>query len=228
MDSGDGNLGSMSWTMTGIERATSNSNAEAVGKSESTTLDAMLADHRSMYAADIFIPRLSTESPPVFMDPHTGVQSADPMSRIGPTLSKQLAGYIDYHQRDGDNVPTPSGIFPYAKSMSALRQLCRRSHTRGEHFERPEWQGSLCHELVRLTVARGYHFERACYELGVVPDRTERTLVSGLRYIEQHVDELRARQRDVIGGTWQQPAQHIHHRVAGLHAQDCPQCARAA
>ena len=214
--------------MTDIRKSDAQLDAEAVGKSESTTLDAMLADHRSMYAADIFIPRLSTESPPVFMDPHTGVQSADPMSRIGPTLSKQLAGYIDYHQRDGDNVPTPSGIFPYARSMAVMRQrLCRQRHP--EHTQREEWGGSLCYALVSLTVGQRYHYEQACLKLLVSPTRTEDVLRRALRFIEEHMDEMRARQTYAkVDGVWPAPPAHVHHAVPGLHQDECEQCRRAA
>ena len=226
--------------MTRIERSESQLNAEAVGKSESTTLDAMLADHRSMYAADIFIPRLSTESPPVFMDPHTGVQSADPMSRIGPTLSKQLAGYVDSHIVCHDKepcghdhsadpvVPTPSGIFPYARSMAVMRQrLCRQRHP--EHTQREEWGGSLCYALVSLTVGQRYHYEQACLKLLVSPTRTEDVLRRALRFIEEHMDEMRARQTYAkVDGVWPAPPAHVHHAVPGLHRDECEQCRRAA
>jgi len=210
-----------------MTRQKSDSQLDAEAAAPQRSLDAMLADHRALYQADLFIPRLSTESPPVFTDSHTGVQSADPMSMIGPTLSKQLAGYIDYHQRDGETVPTPSGIFPYARSMATMRRECRRAHS--DHWDRPEWRGSLCNRLVSMTVAEGYAFDRACYDLVVDRKRSERVLRRALVRIVEHMDELQARQTYAkTDGVWPAPPPHVHRPLGGLHQIECEQCRRAA
>ena len=138
-------------------------NAQAAGSS----LASLIATHRDLFAADLYIERLSSETPPVFVDTNTGERSADPMSRLGPTLSYPLTAYL-----------SASPMFPWTRGYAAMRWNCRRSHP--EHHAhrdlRANWRGSLCGSLVAFTIRQGWAFDRTCYELYVSPDRAESVL----------------------------------------------------
>ena len=212
--------------MTDIRKSDAQLDAEANGRSTNEAvpqpLEHLIATHRDLYRADLWIERLTTETPPVTTDPQTGAQTADPMSMIGPTLSYPLSQYLH-----------ASPMFPWTRSYAAMRANCRRTHTRG-HLEREVWRGSLCGELVARVIRRDYAFDRACYELGVYDpengtERAERVFRAALAHIEAKMDDLRQRAEPVVyRGEWPPAPEHRHHVVPGLHEQECEQCRRAA
>lgn len=145
----------------------------------------------------------------------------DGESGIGPPFAQPFEHYLDARY----------GVaFPWSAGLKALRADCRRTHS--DHWARPEWRGSLCYRLVHLVVRDGYSFERACYELVCTPERTERTILRAFRRIEQKLDELQARETEVVKSSEGRhdfmAAPHVHRPLDGLHRVDCPQCRRAA
>lgn len=118
--------------------------------------------------------------------------------------------------------------FPWSAGMKAVRVECRRSHS--DHWERPEWNGSLCYRLVSLVCRYDWSYSAACYELHVDPERTEAVVHRALRRIEQKLTELQARASEVVASDsgrnewWSAP--HEHHVVPGLHESECLQCLR--
>ena len=205
-----------------MTRPLSDAQLDAEAAAPPIPLGAIIAFHRHAYAADLFIPKLTTDSPPVTTDPNTGERREDEMSMLGPTLSHALYSWITeaYGTR-----------FPWSRSRAAARDLCRRTHTRSDHFVRPEWRGSLCDALVVYTIIRGYSWERACLELWVSPRLTEGVARDAFATIERKMDELRlaptpeptpgrVTRPDPLDAQW-----HTTHRpLDGLHAAECPQC----
>jgi len=208
--------------VTRYEKSAAQLDAEAQGRTvehDDRSLPEMILVHRLLYSGDLFLERLVSDSPAVFVDQQTGTRSADAMSKLGPTLSYPLERYLS---------ESYGTMFPWARGFRAMRDDCRRHHP--EHQEREEFRGSLCHELVSRTVIGGYILDAACLEIGVTPARAGRTLRVALRYIEAHMTWQREKQqaRAVnVGGFWPAPV-YEHHAVPGLHEQDChnPACKR--
>lgn len=196
------------------DRRLSDSTLDAMAAAPPQPLADLIADHRYLYRLDVSIDRMTTETPPVHTDLQTGISSADPMSKIGPTLSYPLERFIS---------GAFGGMFPWSRALAALRAQCRRTHRRG-HLEHEAWRGSLCHALVTYTVIRDYRFDRACFELYVTPDRAERVLRSGFTFIEQKLDDIKeseeAWRRIAAARPLRQEAGPAHHIVGGLHDED--------
>lgn len=164
--------------------------------------------HRATYYLETYISRLTTETPPVTIDPQTGKQSADDMSMLGPTLTARLERYV---------TGAYGVIFPWARAYRALGVDCRRNHD--AHTDRmPE--GSLCQLLVRRVVIDGWHPDRVSVHYQLDPERTEKVLRRALHYIDARYLEYlwRAEQRE---GQYEELPEHRHHAVPGLHELDC-------
>lgn len=181
--------------MTTIRKSDAQLDAEASALPRN--LEQAIQLHRALASAELFLPRL---------------HQRDGEFGIGLPFSHPFERFLD-----GSFGPS----FSWSAGLKAVRQDCRRTHS--EHWSRPEWRGSLCATLVTLVCrpAYLYSFERACYELGVTPERTERTLLKAFRRIEQRLDEIQARETEVVKSSegrhdWQAPA-HVHRPLDGLH-----------
>lgn len=209
--------------MTALRKSDAQLDAEAADPRGRRPVEQSIVLHRLLYRDDLHIERLTTESPPVFTDGNTGKRSADPMSKIGPTLSWPLTRYI------GEEY---GYVFPWNRGAQIMRyRLCRREHP--EHLDRPEWRGSLCFELVSLTIRRDYSLAAACWELGTTPERSGRVLNNALHWIEQAMDAQRQRQEeklaiDVGRNRWWEESHFERHDQPGLHREDCPRCLHRA
>lgn len=191
--------------MTDIRKSDAQLDAEAT--TPSPPLAPRIALHRRLAKADGYIVRLH-------------VQEGDDQG-IGVPFNEQFVRYLE--ERYGTQ-------YPWQNGLRTVRTECRRSHS--DHWERPEWDGSLCYRLVSLVCRYDYSFSRACYELHVDPDRTEAVMQRALRRIEERLDELQARATSTVESDkgrhdWMAPA-HVHRPLDGLHREDCPQCRRAA
>ena len=204
--------------MTALRKSDSQLDAEAAAPRR--PIEESIALHRLLYRDDLTIKRLTTETPPVLTD-GTGKRTSDPMSMIGPTLSMPLTRLISEEY---------GYLFPWSRAVQIMRyRLCRREHP--EHLDRPEWNGSLCYQLVTFTIRREYSLPRACYELGTTPERSERVLTNALYWVETAMDVQRQRQEerqkpDRRLRPWYEADTHERHDQPGLHQEDCPQCLR--
>lgn len=205
--------------MTRIDKSDAQLDAEA-----NVTLSELIRAHRIYYQRDLYIPRLSTESPPVFIDPQTGKPDEVEASQVGMTLSWPLTSYITdaYGQ-----------TFPWSRAAFAQWAMCRRVHP--EHADRDEFDGSLCKLLVGLVIRQGYVLERACLKIGITPEKAGRVLRAALLGIDSEMkrqkakahhrqmeDEGRFIGQDTEGRyVWDEPPP-AHHAVPGMHIEDCP------
>jgi hypothetical protein len=197
--------------VTNPSRPFSDSTLDALAAAAPEPLGRMIVAHRIAYGRDLYIPRTTTETPPVFIDPDTGKELADPMAMTGPTLSYAMLAYLH-----------ATGPFPWTRAFGRMRANCRRLHTRG-HNERPEWRGSLCGALTALVIRQGYTFERACYQLYLTTDRAETVLRGALEAIRSRMIEL-GEEVQYVGPLIPEPVPvHEHHRdgLGGLHALEC-------
>jgi hypothetical protein len=186
-------------------------------------LDDTIHLHRCLYRDDLHIDRLVARQPPTSLDLNTGVLHQEPAAAIGMTVSGRLLRYVSHPEGFGSD-------FPWGKAWWLLRVECRRRH---RHHRGPaEWNGSLCHQLVRYVVINGWSVQNA----GMILDYTdpESVLRSAFAFMEGAIDDFRAKQekreREIEGhgpGAIPAPVPQ-HHAVPGLHMQDCPQCRKAA
>ena len=189
----------------------SDAQLDAEAAAPPVALDTLILQHRLAFRRDLFIPKLTTETPPAYIDGQTGRLIADDMSMIGPTISYRLWAYLN-----------ATGPFPWTRAYTFMRDRCRRTHTRGHH-EHESWRGSLCGALVGYTVRHEWSFGQACYELYITPERAEPVLRSALTAIEQRMMELAERQEAwQHHGSWPRDPLPVHHHVPGVHEEDCP------
>ena len=102
-----------------------------------TTLHNLIADHRQMYAAERYISRLATTTPPVMKDPDSGQYTSD-AGHLGMTLTARLLRLLSHPEGYGRS-------FPWSKALWYLRVSCRRDHPFHRGSDVPYWRGSLCH-----------------------------------------------------------------------------------
>jgi hypothetical protein len=211
--------------VTSLRKSDAQLDAEASAPLEERDLDAAIAAHRVLYAADLGILRLHVR---------------DGESGIGPPFAPPFANFLDYwycdakepcgHDHTNDLPIARYGIqFPWTSGLKAVRIECRRSHK--EHWDRPEWRGSFCYQLVSMVCCRNWTYERACFELAASPRRTRGPMFRALRRIEDEMQKMHdkemARQSPAPRTPAEWMAEEHHHRVLdGLHVEDCIQCLR--
>jgi hypothetical protein len=212
--------------MTRIERSPEQLDAEAAGPEQ--RLELLIEDHRALYRADLALPRLHIRTG--YTPDEEGATGPD--SHIGWTgmeFTEPFLRYINWDSKSQEaGVRPPVSLGPgyaWAKAFYAQWAECRRYHR--EHHGRPEWRGSLCRQLVSLTVRYDLSLESACLVLGVTPARAGRTLRIGLLWIESSMDRWLKRQEEQARPLrsrvlWRDSGER--HHLAGLHAEDCPQC----
>lgn len=191
--------------------ATLDALAERRAQPDERSLADMLSVHRRMYAGDLWLTRLTSDEPAVFIQ--YGARVSDPMSMLGPTLSYMMERYLTESYGE---------LFPWARALRGLRVDCRRHHP--EHAEREEFDGSLCHKLVSLTIIGGYELDATCLQIGLTPERAGRRLRMALRWIEAYMRQRLAIQqaRNVDAGyQWPPPPTHVHRPLPGLHMSEC-------
>src|SRR3990167_10013712 len=105
-------------------RPYSDATLDALAAAPPVPLSALIAWHRLAYRADLYIPKLATDAPPVLTDARTGQRSEDAMSMLGPTLSHALLSWVTIEERAerGERIEVR---FPWARSRMAARDLCR-------------------------------------------------------------------------------------------------------
>lgn len=151
---------------------------------------------------------------------------------------------LQLHQRDGDDaglgaafnatfIAYLDGSTGHTDSWnSALlwmrERVCRKTHSK--HWQPAAWGGALCYRLTSHVIRWDMTIPQAMARLGLTETKlTERTLDSALLAVENRLEwMLRGDPPDVerSPAEWMATA-HVHHRVAGLHAQECEQCAVA-
>lgn len=191
--------------MTDIRKSDAQLDAEAAAPLEDRDLDAAIDVHRQLYQVETGILRL---------------HSRDGESGIGPPFNPVFAAFLDerYH------------AFPWSRSLLFLRwNVCRRTHS--QHWERAEWRGSLCFELVNYVIRRESSLDYARLQLGLPNEgKTRRTLDSALLVIERRLEALLADDKPEVRRDpveWM-ASPHAHRPLGGLHGEDCPQCLRGA
>jgi hypothetical protein len=213
--------------MTSIDKSPEQYDAEAAGR-PAYDLAATLALHRALYEDECRIPRLVSRQPPVIRNDDGERESQ--WTHTGMPTSGLL------HRRIFEK--SPGEMFPWVTAFAALRVDCRRHHADHRGGDRPYWRGSLCQKLVRLCVIgmRGVGPlapEDAAKVLRLGYGVEER-LQAAFTFIEQHIDEQRARaeQREKHDRGVYSVGERImvasHHALDGLHALECPQCRRNA
>ena len=192
--------------MTRVDKSPEQLDAEAAAPLEERDLDLAVLAHRRLFRVECGILRL---------------HQRDGESGLGPPFSQLFENYLDGRL----------GAFPWSRALFHLRYVCRGNHP--EHL-REEWRGALCWALVNLVVRQDYSLGGARKELYLANEgKSRRTLDSALLTIERRLeDQLAAeRQRQTpvqrSPSEWMAPA-HVHHRLEGLHAEECEQCRRAA
>ena len=191
--------------MTDIRKSDAQLDAEAA---EDRDLDAAIAAHRLMYRADNGLP--------LKLHQRDGDDSG-----LGAPFNAILAAYLDGSLGHTDS---------WNSALLWLRErVCRANHSK--HWEPKAWQGSLCYRLVSFVVRLDLEMPEAMARLGLTDAAlSERTLDSALRIIENRLEfMLRADPPEVKREPieWMS-APHVHHRLEGLHAEDCGQCRRTA
>ena len=152
---------------------------------------------------------------------------------------------LKLHQRDGDDAglgaPFNSlfaayldGTIGHTDSWNGAllwmrENVCRRTHAK--HWEPKVWGGALCYRLTSHVIRREWPLSTAMAQLGLTEDAlSQRTLNSALMVIENRLDYILRAERPEVQREpreWM-AAPHVHVGLPGLHAEDCPQCARAA
>jgi hypothetical protein len=142
---------------------------------------------------------------------------------LGPPFNPVFAGYLS----------DEFGSLQWNRAWFYLRhRVCRSSHS--EHWERPEWYGSLCGRIVHLVIREEYPLTWAMAKLGLTHEgKSRRTLDSGLLIIERRLEVMaddRPESSPRSPAEWMAPA-FEHHALDGLHRQHpdnggCPQCWR--
>lgn len=192
--------------MTRIEKSESQNIAEAAAPLEERDLDAAIAAHRVLYAADLGILRLHVR---------------DGESGIGPPFNPVFEAFLDGRL----------GQFPWSRAFFSLRYRFCRTHSK--HRGPPEWGGALCATLTSLVIRHEYSLDRARMKLGLPNEgKSRRTLDNALLYIEGYLNRLadyEARDHQAAvertPAEWMRP-EHEHHPVPGLHQLECAQCLR--
>lgn len=203
------------------EKSDAQLDAEAFGPQQ--TLAERIEDHRHIYQTELKnMYRLHDR----FGDPGGGYDPAneDPKPRAKTNGWGQDATGMPYNQRFRRYLElNHSTDTPWSRGLYNLWVECRRSHD--DHKERPEWRGSLCHQLVGLVVRFGWSYSRACYDLHLDPDRTEDVMHRALRRIEHELDELQARATSTVesdrGRHDFMAPPHEHRALGGAHEEQC-------
>jgi hypothetical protein len=186
-------------------------------KCQDRSLDHLVETHRRLQSSELFLEYLTTDNPPVFVDPQSGERRAERASQIGPNLSHPMESYI---------TASYGTQYPWAKAAWLLKMQCVREHP--EHAGREEFWDSLCARLVSLVIRDNHDPGKAAVRLKIDPDRARRRLARCLRSIESNLYVQRKRwelrEREDAGRFSIGEREHVHHVVAGLHEQDCPQC----
>lgn len=184
-----------------------------------------IADHRHLYHQDLLIPKLVTRQPPTTLDLNTGELHVEDGAAIGMTMSGRLLKYLSHPEGYGTS-------FPWSRALYAMRGWCRREHRRRYHAAERQWNGSLCHQLVRYVVIHNWSVENAGRILTY--DNPEPVLREALTWIEHKIDDARRlaekREREYAGlGPGPLPVDAwAHHAPSAEHVAECPnpECVR--
>lgn len=155
--------------------------AEAYRRLEEVPVVELIEDHRALYRADLNHPRL---------------HQRDGEFGIGMPFAhtfERLVNWERSRQAVGVRPSSPGPAAPWVTARYAQWAECRRSHP--EHHDRPEWRGSLCHQLIGFTVIREMDLVNTCAVLGVTSDRAGRTLRNALLWVERYMDNARDREQ---------------------------------
>jgi hypothetical protein len=196
-------------------------------------LEERLALHRALFARDLWIGKMTTETPPVFTSKE-GERLSDPMSMLGPTLSWPLTAFISYKVVEREMVETPAWSYPWHVGLVSVRHHCRKDDY--NHIQRDEWIGSLCWQVVNMTVRHGAPPDaRTFFALWISRELGESLLHAAFDRIEDKLRELegKASRRTISEkGTRQWIIPHNEHQErhdqGGIHQAECPKCIRAA
>ena len=190
--------------MTSVDKSPEQWNAEAAEPLEERDLDFAIAMHRTMYRVETGLLKLHV---------------AHGESGLGPPFNPVFAAFLDEQY----------GSFPWSKALLFLRvRVCRQTHP--QHWDRPEWRGSLCHQFVSLVIRHETSLDYARLQLGLADEgRARRDLNSCLLVIERRLEVVLADEKAKQAlparspSEWMAPL-HEHIAMPGLHAIECPQC----
>jgi hypothetical protein len=192
--------------MTEIRKSDAQLDAEAQPLEE-RDLDTAIALHRGLFRDDL--------SAMIRLHARDGDDAG-----LGPPFNPVFAGYLS----------DEFGSLQWNRAWFYLRhRVCRSSHS--EHWERPEWYGSLCGRIVHLVIREEYPLTWAMAKLGLTHEgKSRRTLDSGLLIIERKLEAIASDDKPELRrdpSEWMAPAWD-HRCLDGLHLAECenPVCRR--
>lgn len=150
-----------------------------------TDLARSIALHRALYRDDLHVERTVSRQPPTTLDLHTGLLEEEPADGVGMNLSGPMIRKLGHPDGYGAH-------HPWSKALWHVRSWCRRDHRRRYHASEPQWNGSLCHQMMMYTVVHGWSIQNAAAILDY--NDPEPILREALQYIEDKIDDFRRAQ----------------------------------
>ena len=148
-----------------------------------TALDALIAEHRSMYREERRIPRITIHQVPAdteaipFGTGSVEVEDSGPLGGrpLSPAMNRLLGPPAGYGAQ-----------YPWTHSWSYLRRACRADHP--GHTERPVFGGALCWQVVSWCVVAEFESATIASITGLPTESVERHLRNALRWITEDID----------------------------------------